>query len=110
MIAADVDLGRALVFDGPTADLRPAKIRTHDRTSVRGRCRPEADWHYVVLETERITVQSITRETAMLLNGAEGGGGRSGFRCGSSSTQLPRMARSRWLISHSCLFTHPLTV
>jgi hypothetical protein len=43
MIAIDFDLGRALVFDGPTPDLTPAEVRTHDRNSVKSRRRPEAD-------------------------------------------------------------------
>jgi hypothetical protein len=56
MMTADLDFGIALALDGPAPDVMVPKVREHLCDSATGESRPEADWEYVVSESEWTTL------------------------------------------------------
>jgi hypothetical protein len=56
IIKADVNMGRAMVLEGPTSEMTPNTLGPLGRNSVKGRRGSISDWEYVVVESWRIAI------------------------------------------------------
>jgi hypothetical protein len=66
VIRAKVDLGKAAVLESPCRGMTQDILRRWGCNSLRGRAKPDSDWEYVIFDSERVRLLSMTSNAVVI--------------------------------------------